>query len=42
MGATQHPHRLDHRTRRANRRLAVALALVALGFYVLMLVFSPG
>lgn len=28
-------------TRRANRRLAIALALVALGFYLMMLFFLP-
>ena len=41
MRESQNPHRLDERTRRSNRRLAIALALVALGFYLLMLVFSP-
>lgn len=33
--------RLDAGTRKANRRLAVVLGLVALGFYLLMLLFSP-
>jgi hypothetical protein len=31
---------LDARTRRANRRLAVVLGLVALGFYLLMFVYN--
>ena len=37
----QHSTQLDDKTRKANRRLAVALGLVALGFYLLMLFFNP-
>jgi hypothetical protein len=37
---TQAPQ-VDDRTRRANRRLAIILGLVALGFYLIMLYFSP-
>ena len=32
---------IDEKTRRANRRLAIILGLVALGFYLTMLFFSP-
>ena len=32
---------VDEKTRRANRRLAVVLGLVALGFYLLMLFYTP-
>jgi len=32
---------LDEKTRRANRRLAFALAVVAVCFYLLMLTYNP-
>ena len=41
MATTQPMSGLDEKTRRANRRLAIALALVAIGFYLLMLFFNP-
>jgi len=35
------PAPLDEKTRRANRRLAFALGVVALCFYLLMVTFNP-
>jgi hypothetical protein len=35
------PAHVDEKTRRANRRLAIVLAIVAIGFYLLMVTFNP-
>jgi len=37
----QNSARLDDKTRKANRRLAVILGVVAVAFYLLMLFFNP-
>jgi hypothetical protein len=37
----QNSVRIDEKTRKANRRLAIGLGLVALAFYLLMLLFNP-
>ena len=41
MATVSEPSGTDAGTRRANRRLAVALGLIAVGFYVMMLVVLP-
>lgn len=41
MMAADDTARMDTGTRKANRRLAVILGVVALGFYLLMLLFNP-